>query len=270
MSIIVLGGVTGYVGSAIFTAMQKRGIAGIAVSRKQVDYTKREELVTLLEAAKPSFVINAAAWIPQPSVDLCKNDRAKCLRANVILPDMISTECNKRGIAIGHISTGCLYGDDREYTETDEPTRRVTDYAGTYVWLKYTSEMIVRELCPRSFVWRIRIPFDNQDSPRNYLTKLRQYPQIWNHTNSLTHRGDFADSALLMIEKGAPWGVYNMTNRGSIATVTIVNSAGWTGKTYVDGPVTGSRLSTAKLEATGCGMRDVWDAVEESLRTWVA
>jgi hypothetical protein len=36
----------------------------------------------------------------------------------------------------------------------------------------------------------------------------------------------------------------------------------------IKGPVSGSILSTAKLEATGCGMRPVVDAVAEALKNW--
>lgn len=273
MSILLLGA-SGYIGSAIFAAMQKRGVPGIAVSRKQIDYTNREELVTLLNTAKPGWVINAAAYIPQPSVDLCKNDPEKTFRANVVFPSMLAVECAERGIALGQIGTACLFDDAREYTEEDKPTRDFNSYCGVYLEGKWLAEKMVSIVCPRSYVWRIRLPFDNLENLRNYLTKLRSHEHVWSHINSLTHRGDFANAALNMIERKVPWGIYNCCNGGSIPAVEIISDMVKHGLVtrvpkFGPGPVTGSRLSTAKLEAMGCGMRNVEDAIEESLRTWV-
>lgn len=270
---ILLIGTSGYIGSAFYDAMKRRNIPAVAVSREHVDYTDRKQLVMLIESTKPTFVICAAAYIPQPSVDLCKHHKAMTIRANVVLPSMIAHECHDRGIPMGHISTGCLYRDDQGYTEDDPPTRDSFEYAGFYVSTKHVSELLVREYCPNSFVWRIRLPFDNVNSPRNYLTKLRMHETVWDHINSLTHRQSFVNSALDMIERDVPWGVYNMTCRGSISAFEIIEMMEVKMpvklKSLVPGPVPGTILSTEKLDATGCGMMEVHDAVKLSLKDWV-
>ena len=42
-------------------------------------------------------------------------------------------------------------------------------------------------------------------------------------TNSLSHRGDFAKYCIDLIEGSAPFGIYNVTNRGGITTREVVD-----------------------------------------------
>lgn len=265
--ILVLGA-SGYIGSAFCKELSNRATTYVPFHVKDMPL----EVITDEIASKPGqidFVINAAAFIPPSGrVDDCKDFKSETMRANVYLPDAIAQTCKREGIAMAHISTGCLYDEDREYAEDEEPTRKGNDYGGFYVSTKYLSEKLVRQSCPQSYVWRIRLPFDEFDHPKNYLTKLRSFKQVWHQTNSLTHRGDFVKSAMDMVEREAPWGVYHMTNKGSAPAIAIVGDMRMDDKPIIQGPVPGCRLSTSKLEAAGCGMRPVADAVEKSLRQW--
>jgi len=270
--VILLLGAMGYIGTAFQKEISRRGLDYRWLSRSKIhpcDYTKEAVIRPLLKELNPHLVINCAAFIPQPSVDLCKNDVGQTLNANVVFPLMLSRVCQEHGIPLAHISTACLYGDKREYNEEDQPTRDFNGYCGLYLRTKFIAEQEVGRN-PMAYIWRIRLPFDEFNSPRNYLTKLRSYPEVWDHTNSLTHRGDFVKAALDMVEMNAPYGVYNMVNPGSIAAKEICKMM-WSDMkqpAFVPGPCTGSTLSTAKLLATGVKIRNVHEAVKNALENW--
>ena len=72
------------------------------------------------------------------------------------------------------------------------------------------------------YIWRLRIPFDQFDNPRNYLSKVQNYPKVYDNVNSLSHRGDFVAACLDLWQKRAPFGTYNVTNPGFVSTRQVV------------------------------------------------
>jgi len=121
-----------------------------------------------------------------------------------------------------HISSGCIYGGySKDFSEEDAPNfdfQNGSFYSGT----KALAEKIVKQQVPNSYIFRLRIPFDEFASPRNYLTKLLTYDQLLDARNSLSHRADFAKYTIDLIEQKVPFGIYNVTNKGSVTTKEVV------------------------------------------------
>jgi dTDP-4-dehydrorhamnose reductase len=271
--ILIIG--QGYSGTAFAAECRARGIKFEAISRSDCDYSDYKLLHEYISQLRPELVINCAAYIPLRSVDDCKLNRPETLKTNVMLPVKIRCVCESTNTPMAHISTACLFDDKREYSETDEPTRDLTNgHCAFYLRTKLLSEQLIEDY-PKAFVWRIRLIFDRFDNPRNYLTKLRSFPKVWDHSNSLSHRGDYVSAALDLWKMRAPFGVYNLVNKGIIPAVEIIAEMAKHGLVshvpqFIPGPCTGSTLSTAKLEATGVKIRDVREAVEDSLENWKA
>ena len=57
----------------------------------------------------------------------------------------------------------------------------------------------------QSYVWRLRIPFDEFDNKRNYLSKVQRYQKVYENVNSVSHRADFVR---------ASWQAHQATYRG--------------------------------------------------------
>ena len=167
-------------------------------------------------------IINCAGYIGKPNVDACELNKADTVEGNVIFPAMLSQLCANKGYLYTHISSGCIYGGySKDFTEEDAPNFDFQN-GSFYSGAKALAEKIVKQNAPNSYIFRLRIPFDEFKSPRNYLTKLLTYDTLLDARNSLSHRADFAKYTIDLIEQNVPFGIYNITNKGSVTTKEVI------------------------------------------------
>jgi len=311
---IALLGASGYIGSAFVEALERRGSTFVALSRRQLDYTRFSILSAFLRENKPEFLINAAGYAGKPNVDACEVARAETLEGNVLLPLTIAHACEVSGTPWGHVSSGCIYngakvlrGSEweietdlaggafqkrrlenpesiRGFDELDRPNFSFRSPPCSF----YSGSKALAEEPPggmgRCYIWRLRMPFDESDHPRNYLSKLQRYSMLYESTNSISHRGDFVRACLELWERRAAFGVYNMTNPGHVTTREVVQMIRRVlgierefkffadDREFYGSGVQALRsnciLETRKLSAAGVRMRPVVDALAESLKRW--
>jgi dTDP-4-dehydrorhamnose reductase len=221
-------------------------------------------------------------------VDACELHKADCLNGNAVLPGLVAQACEEAGVPWGHVSSGCIYSgsraDGKGFTEEDEPNfsfRRgpCSFYSGT----KALGEEVLAGH-PSVYVWRLRIPFDNVENPRNYLTKLMRYQKLLSAENSISELHEFCAACLACWEKHVPFGTYNVTNPGKVTTEEVVQAilrSGVCNKDYVffkseaefmnvaaKTPRSNCVMDSSKLAAAGISMTEVHEAVDRALRTW--
>jgi dTDP-4-dehydrorhamnose reductase len=219
----IILGKNGYIAQAILQELTSRDLPHVAWSRSEVDYTNLAELkYNLYILGDDLHIINCAGYIGKPNVDACELAKADCIEGNVLFPVMVAQLCADLNHQYTHISSGCIYGGyEKHFTEQDAPNfdfQNGSFYSGT----KALAEKVVQQNNPSSYVFRLRIPFDEYASPRNYLTKLMSYDTLLDAENSLSHRGDFAKYAIDLITQKVPHGIYNITNKGSVTTQQVV------------------------------------------------
>jgi len=226
----IILGKSGYIAEAIIKELTSRDLPHVALSRTDVDYTNMKVFDNWLSNTvyKKTVkhhnvsIINCAGYIGKPNVDSCELNKADTVEGNVIFPAMLSQLCANKGYLYTHISSGCIYGGySKDFTEEDTPNfdfQNGSFYSGT----KALAEKIVKQNAPNSYIFRLRIPFDEFASPRNYLTKLLTYDQLLDVRNSLSHRTDFAKYTIDLIEQNVPFGIYNITNKGSVTTKEVI------------------------------------------------
>ena len=312
---ILLFGASGYIGQAFQTAMRQRRLPFTPLSRNQLDYTRFDVLLQCLREFRPDLIINAAGYTGKPNVDGCESARAETLAANTLLPQTIAHACVVAGIPWGHVSSGCIYSGAKVmlngewkvepdltqphlrrlpdenpdaiqgFTERDEPNfsfRRppCSFYSGT----KALAEEAIAGV-GRGYLWRLRIPFDEFDNARNYLSKMQRYARVYDNVNSISHRGDFAHACLDLWERRAPFGTYNVTNPGYVTTRQVVaviqrvlkpdrRFEFWADdeefyRFAARTPRSNCVLDVSKLLAAGVKSRPVDEAIEDSLRIWI-
>jgi dTDP-4-dehydrorhamnose reductase len=283
---IILLGKTGYIGSQILESFNQAGSEISGVSRKEIDYYNHSELRNLLREVNASSLINAAGFTGKPNVDACETEKYECLQGNAVLPGIIREVCEDLKIPWGHVSSGCIYSGRRPdgggWREDDEPNFSFRSppcsfYSGT----KALGEEVL-EGAENCFVWRLRIPFNHEPSPRNYLQKLLNYENLLEAENSVSHLEEFCQKCIECFTKDVEPGIYNMTNPGSITTSQVTEwmlEEGLTEKKFnffkteeefmqkaAKTPRSNCVLDASKAEKAGIGMRPVEDAMIDSIR----
>ena len=188
---ILLLGASGYVGTAFQKLFHSRSIDFVPVSRKKVNYCDRDSLIRLIKQTSPSFLVNAAGYTGKPNVDACEIHQAECLYGNAVLPGVVRESCEYLKLPWGHVSSGCIFtgrrSDGGGFTENDLPNFCFrTDNCSFYSGCKALGEECLHG-AENVFVWRLRIPFNHEDCPRNYLTKLIHYQRLLEAENSISH-----------------------------------------------------------------------------------
>jgi dTDP-4-dehydrorhamnose reductase len=279
---ILLIGSTGYIGSEFARQLHKKD-GYLAVSYMKVFDPDFEEYLSDV-----NLIINAAGYTGKPNVDKAEEEKDKCIFGNVVLPTKLVDVCRRRDIVYGHVSSGCIYtgrrSDGKGFTESDEPNfsfkqNNCSFYSGT----KALAENIVKEY-HKSFIWRLRIPFNNEDSDRNYLSKLMRYHKLINFENSISHKEEFVNACLQTYYKNVSYGIYNVVNNGTVHTSDVTDliskyipeynkfkffeSDEEFYKTAAKTPRSNCVLDNTKLTYSGIKMRNVNEALEDCLKNW--
>jgi UDP-glucose 4,6-dehydratase len=310
---ILILGATGYIGQAFARVLRGRRECFIPLSRDAFDYTRFELLFDYVRKIKPELLINAAEYIDEPSPDNGELDRFEMLQANTLLPQTVSRVCSMTNTPWGQVSSGDIYCGAkisqnqkyriekdlthqairklferhperfRGFTEFDEPNFSFkngpcTFYSGT----KALAEEAIRNN-GESYIWRLRLPFNEQDQPGNFLSQLQTLCPFSDAINSLSHLEDCVAACLQLWDRRAPFGIYNVTNPGAITIDEIVSMMqrilrpsrpvaclnGFNSRPRESKPLRSyCILDDSKLRKTGVELRNVREALEKSMENW--
>jgi len=242
MKKILIVGSSGYVGSKIDSAARTRSYTVYTAKGVDVLASGGMLLNQAISDNHPDFVLCAAGYTGKPNVDACELHKDECLSGNAVLPGIIKRVCDSRGVPWGHISSGCIFTGNKEdgsgFAETDPPNfsfrnNHCSFYSGCkalgeeslgYAAVKSGGEVKwCSEKLETGFVWRIRIPFESVHNPRNYISKVITYQKLLNAENSITNLEEVVPLMLEMAFSCAPFGIYNLTQPGSITTKELVS-----------------------------------------------
>jgi dTDP-4-dehydrorhamnose reductase len=285
--ILLLGG-DGYVGSAIQKNLTGRGLPFTVASRASSDYSNLNVLVKMLRELRPEFLINSAGYTGKPNVDACEIHRTECLDGNAVLPGVIREACEQTQTPWGHVSSGCIFTgakpDGSGFTEDDAPNFSFRqNNCSFYSGCKALGEEVL-EGAERCFIWRLRIPFNNINSARNYISKMMRYDRLLLATNSLSQLDEFADACVASWTQRVPFGTYNLTNPGSVTTrdvVRLIQTHGLSNRDFqffesddqfmklaAKTPRSNCVLNSTKAIAAGLPLSPIDEALEKAMKNW--
>lgn len=310
-------GASGYVGQAFIAGAKSTKVPARPVSRTELDYADFRALLAALRREKPELVVNAGGFTGKPNVDACEKQRAETLAGNVALAQTVAQACEIAGVRLGTVSSGCIYQgakirrkdgtwgvEDRltepliselleqrsplvkGFAEDDDPNFCFEhDNCSFYSGTKAVAEKILVGF-PEFYVWRLRIPFDEFDGARNYLSKIQRYSKVYQNWNSVSHRGDFVKACLDLWTQGKAGGVYNIVNPGYVSTREVAEKIrkklkpAWKPEYWksddefyrfgASAPRSNCLLDPAKITQAGVVLRPVEEAIEDSLDRWKA
>ena len=140
--------VTGGAGQLATALVQEGGPAIHRVGRPEFDFDRPDTLAAAFRAARPSLLVNAAAWT---GVDTAEAEPDAAARANRDGPATLAALCADAGIPMIHVSTDYVFDGLKgaPYTEADP-----TSPTGVYGRTKLEGEQAVLAACPQAVVLR--------------------------------------------------------------------------------------------------------------------
>lgn len=285
---IILLGSNGYVGREFQKFFNRNQVPALCPSREDIDIGNVAALADYLRTHDAEFLINAAGFTGKPNVDACEFQKAETLFGNAVLPGRIGEACRLADVPWGHISSGCIFQGSRPdgtgFCEDDTPnfTFRANN-CSFYSGSKSLGEEVLQSFS-ECYIWRLRIPFNHQESPRNYLTKLMRYQCLLDARNSISELSEFVQACWEMWSRKIPFGTYHVTNPGSITTrevVELIQESGVCNKEFqffaneaefmkiaAQTPRSNCVLNTNKLASYGIALTEVRQAVQSALNRW--
>ena len=281
MKILLFGG-NGYIGSEFVSQLDP--ISGIQLIRLPSRNHSFRELEKTIFSIKPHVIINCAAYVGGNSIANCENHKDQAIQSNIIFPQMLGEICSVHDIIFGHMSSGCVFNGYPigGYEEEDVRTMTFNSMCSFYTGTKAMAEDCLNDV-KKKYIWRIRLPFDEIDHPRNYLTKLMRFEKLVVALNSLSNRKELVNACIECIMKSVPFGTYHVTNPGGIRSdeITVmmrnilkidkdfqyfesVESFNKTGTI----PRSNTLLNTDKLASVGIMMTPVHESVGKCLKNW--
>ncbi|CAD5205909.1 unnamed protein product [Bursaphelenchus okinawaensis] len=142
------------------------------------------------------------------------------VRDNLYGPFMLANIANRFGIHFTYLGTGCLFKyakDAPYYTESDLP-----NFVGNkYGVVKGYTDRFIGEF-PNSLNARIRLPFNDENSPRNLLKKITSFNKLLDVENSITYLPDLLP-ALINLMLSRTVGTVNLVSPGVITFVKMAD-----------------------------------------------
>lgn len=280
MKILILG--KGYIGNYLAITETDINHEIIHISKSDLNYEDPNIFKDFLEKESNKFdwIINCSGYTGKPNVEACESNKEICYHYNVTVPLYITKVANSFRIPIIHIGSGCIYdGYSQDYTEEDLPNFGAdSQFSSFYSKTKDTFEKLSQHL--ERYIFRIRIPFNGIPEPKNYIWKLLHYDNLISEPNSVTNIDDLRTFLYKFIEIKRPFGIYNVTNKGSIEAkevVEILKSYGldnpkWNFVSVKDANFKIGRsnciLDTSKIENMAIELPDVKESFKKSINTY--
>jgi dTDP-4-dehydrorhamnose reductase len=209
-NVLILG--AGYVGTELFSWVNKEKNNYWLYSRKNLDYSDQSTLSKFLLNNKIEYVINCSGFTGRPNVDEGEIKKKECWELNVLLPLKISKICKALNINYIHISSGCIYsGYEKEFTEEDAPNFGLYDHSSFYSKSKHAFETLNDYGC----TIRVRMPFGDDLHERSFITKILKYDNLVNYKNSKTYLPDLCNFIEYIVD--------NSINANKIGVINFVN-----------------------------------------------
>ena len=219
---VILG--KGFVGTHLSHYFKQNNIDHKIFSQSELDYTDPNTFKDFLDTNDKDikWVINCSGYTGIPNVDACEDNKELCYAYNVLYPMQVVKLCNQYKIPVLHIGSGCIYsGYEKEFTEEDTPNFGIySNESSYYSKCKHVFETFAKEF--NCYVLRIRIPFTDILTRKNYFSKLLNYDSLINELNSVTSLNDFDEFVVRFINTKPEYGIYNVVNPEPVKAEEVV------------------------------------------------
>lgn len=246
---IVVTGAGGQLGAALVHQFRSDHEV-VALTHATLDITDAVKVAAEMTRARPEVIVNAAAFT---GVDLSEDRPVEALQANAFAVRSLARAAAEHGATLVHYSTDFVFDGTatRPYVEEDRPNPR-----SVYAASKLLGEWFAAD-APRAYVLRVESLFGRapgveatKGTVEGILTRLRTgaiVQAIEDRTVSPSSVMDVARATSMLIERGAPAGIYHCVNSGFCTWLELAREAARLMK--VDARIESVRHADFKLKA---------------------
>lgn len=176
---------------------------------------------------------------PATNIDWCEDNKQEVIRVNVLGILNIADICEQMNIHCTILGTGCIYTysclngcitSEDYFEEFDEDCMWNFDKSFYSKTKAYVQELL--KCYNKVLLLRIRMPINNGNDPKNFITKLKKFNKIISIPNSMTVLPELIPVMIKLIQEGET-GTWNIVNPGVISHKEIMEMCG-IDKEYVD------------------------------------
>jgi dTDP-glucose 4,6-dehydratase len=202
------------------------------------------------------------------------------VRDNLYCPVNLALFCEDMKIHCTIMSTGCIFdyngvNDEEGFKEEDVPNF----FGSSYSVVKGFTDRILKKLNVLSL--RLRMPITEDNSPRNFITKITTYDKICSIPNSMSVLPSLLPCMIEMM-KNRSVGTINFTNPGVIShneilemykeivdpDFTWVNFTIEEQNNILSSKRSNNKLNTTRLEKLFPDLKNIHDAVRDCLKLY--
>lgn len=218
MRVAILGS-TGQLGADFIRCLGGGdGWEAIPLSHDDVDITKPDQAIGALARLRPDVVVNCAGIV---NVDACEDRPDDAFAVNATGAFHVARACADIGATCVYVSTDFVFDGNATapYAETDEPRP-----CNVYGISKLAGEHLVRAAAPAHYIVRVAGLFGvagTRTKKANFIdTVIAKVTQgeslrvVSDIHMSPTYTVDVVAKCRDLIEAGAPFGIYHVTNSG--------------------------------------------------------
>lgn len=211
MRVLITGG-SGQLGRAL-RRLARPGTDIFAFDSASLDVSDFDDVRAIVERYEPELVIHAGAMT---DVDGCERDAALAYQINALGSQNIAACASQASASLVYVSTNFVFdGEAAEPYHEFVATNPISVYGAS----KLAGERAVRALCPRHYIVRTAMVYD--ETGRNFVNTMLRLAEerpslnvVADQVGNPTYAADLAGAIWRLIEKPA-YGTYHLTNEGT-------------------------------------------------------
>ncbi len=237
MRVLITGG-SGQLGRALTKSARTPDV--LAVGQRHIDVSNFDAVWEQVKRFEPDLIIHAGAMT---DVDGCEREPERAWSINALGTQHVAAAAADANASLVYISTNFVFDgeQDEPYHEFAQPNP-----LSIYGASKLAGEEAVRAICPRHYIVRTAMVFD--EVGRNFVnTMLRlavsrsSLTVVSDQTGNPTYAADLAKAIWALVERPA-YGTFHLTNSG------VASWYEWAIETF--------RLSNANIEVSPISAAD--------------
>ncbi len=209
---VLVTGAAGQLGTELVEVFQRGGHEVVGTTHATLDISQPDQVLDCVLAAKPQFIVHAAAWT---AVDACEADKEKAFAVNGAATASLVAAAEKVGARVAYVSTDYVFDGSKTspYVETD-----AVNPQSVYGASKLAGEQALR---PVDLIVRISwvCGFHGANMVKTILRIAAAQPEL-TFVNDQIGNPTFADDAAAMIAtlvEHEQQGTFHVTNQGAVS-----------------------------------------------------